>query len=126
MVTCPHQWEGDMRLHYCAVAFAALFLAGCGSITLPASGVTSDGIHFEGTTTASMKIGEFSVSGNGITCSGTYDPHDRAKRIEAKTTCTDGRTGTIYVVRNNDGLGGHGTVQFTDGTTGTFVFGKKK
>lgn len=115
------------RTSLLAVVPVIIALAGCGSITVPASGVDSKGVSYSGSTTASMSGGTFSVTGtDGVVCSGTYDPFNRSKRIEAKTTCTNGRKGTIYVVRNSDGMGGKGDAEFDDGTTGKFVFGKKK
>jgi hypothetical protein len=115
-----------MKLRNFAIIVALVALPSCGKVTVPAHGTRSDGIFMQGTTTASLKEGTFSVTGGGITCSGTYDPLNSSKRIEAKVTCTDGKIGVIYVVRDNNNLGGIGTAEFTDGTTGTFVFGENK
>jgi hypothetical protein len=116
-----------MKVRFSLVTILSTLLSAC-SATVPASGITSDGISFAGTTTASLtESGKFSVTGtNGVTCSGTYDAFDTSKRFKAPVSCTDGRTGEIDVVRNNDGRGGIGDVTFSDGTTGNFVFGETK
>jgi hypothetical protein len=106
-------------------ASAALLLAGCGSITVPASGITSTGEAFYGQATASLSEGKFQVTNAaGVVCSGNYDPLDRSRELTVPFTCTDGRSGTIHIVRNKDLMGGAGTGVFSDGTTGEFKFGK--
>lgn len=114
----------NLKLTIAAITSLAI-LSGCGSFTVPASGLLSDGTVLTGTTTAAASGGTFEVTGGGITCSGTYDAMSSAKRIQAPASCSDGRTGTLDIVRNADGLGGVATGTFSDGTTGEFVFGKK-
>ncbi|MCC2612641.1 hypothetical protein [Neorhizobium petrolearium] len=102
-------------------------LTGCGSITVPAAGVTSTGERFTGSATASMSAGTFEMTGtSGNRCNGTYDQFSTAKRLSVPFTCTGGQRGTIDLVRDNDLMGGEGTATFTDGTTAKIQFGKKR
>jgi hypothetical protein len=107
------------------VLAAAFILSGCGSISVPASGETSSGEVFFGQATASMSEGKFVVTNTaGIICSGNYDQFSKAREMVVTFTCTDGRTGTLNILRNPNLMGGAGTGTFSDGTTGNFRFGK--
>ncbi len=109
------------------IALVALPLVGCGSITEPAAGVTSDGERYTGTATASIDAGTFEVaSENGNKCSGTYDQFSTDRMLTVAFTCINGQAGTINIVRDPDLRGGEGIATFTDGTTGTFQFGRKR
>lgn len=100
-------------------------LVGCGSISVPASGSTSKGEKFYGQATASMSEGKFVVTNQaGVLCSGKYDQFSSKRQLIVPFTCTDGRKGTLDIMRNPDLMGGAGTGTFSDGTTGTFKFGK--
>lgn len=102
-----------------------LGLTGCGSVTVPASGVTSTGEKFTGSATASVSAGTFEMTGSsGAKCSGTYDQFSTVKRMTIPFTCSNGKRGTLEIIRNNDLRGGKGTASFSDGSTGNFVFGK--
>jgi len=107
-------------------ALAVLALAGCGSITVPVSGTLSTGTSFAGQVTANLNgKGTFEAIGaDGLYCSGTYDPFDRAETIVMPATCRDGRTAMVAATRNPDKVSGFGTISFNDGTTGDFKFGK--
>lgn len=109
-----------------APALVGLVLAGCGSITVPVSGALTTGTSFAGQVTANLNgKGTFEAIGaDGLYCSGTYDPFDRAETIVMPATCKDGRTATISATRNPDKVSGFGTITLSDGTTGTFKFGK--
>ena len=114
-----------MRYGTLAAVTALSALAGCGTITVPASGITSKGEKFYGQATASMSEGKFQVTNQtGVLCSGNYDPMSRARELDVSFTCTDGRTGTLHIVRNPNLMGGVGTGTFSDGTTGDFKFGR--
>lgn len=103
----------------------ALPLSACGSITVPASGTTSTGELFYGQAIATMSAGTFQVTNaQNVICSGNYDQFSKAKEFDIPFKCTDGRSGTIHIVRNDDLLSGGGTGVFSDGTTGEFKFGK--
>lgn len=109
------------------LAATAVLLGGCGSVVVPASGTTSTGEQFYGQATASLSEGKFEVTNAaGVICSGTYDQFSRARELSVPFTCTDGRSGTINIMRDKDLMGGVGTGLFADGTTGTFRFGKDK
>jgi hypothetical protein len=109
---------------FCALG-ATIILAGCGSITVPASGTTSKGEKFYGQATATISEGRFLVTNQtGVLCSGTYDPLSRERQLTVPFSCSDGRKGTLNILRNPDLMGGSGTGIFSDGTTGTFKFGK--
>lgn len=110
-----------------SIALALTMIAGgCGGgiMTVPASGELTTGERFEGSATAGLKIGTFSVTSAAATCTGSYDPLSRERRMILPVTCTDGRTGTIDVMRDRRLTSGEGTVTFIDGTTGTFRFGR--
>ncbi|MER9596673.1 MULTISPECIES: hypothetical protein [unclassified Mesorhizobium] len=108
-----------------AALSAALMLTGCGSVSVPASGSTSNGEKFYGQATASLSEGKFVVTNqSGVLCTGKYDQFSTARQLTVEFTCTDGRKGTIHILRNPDLMGGAGTGTFSDGTTATFKFGK--
>jgi hypothetical protein len=56
-------------------------------------------------------------------CSGAYDSLSLEKTITMPVLCSDGRKGIVIATRDSNGQAGHGTVQLTDGTKGTFIFG---
>jgi len=89
-------------------------------------GTSSDGRNWAGTYTASMSAGVFDMKSAGVNCKGSYDPADFAKRLRMTFTCSDGRTGSADVVRDNDAKGGSGTVTFSDGISGTLSYGDPK
>jgi hypothetical protein len=114
-----------MKIRNIAALCAGILVAGCGSITVPASGTTSKGEKFYGQATATISEGKFLVTDQaGILCSGTYDPLSRARQLTVPFSCSDGRKGTLNIMRDPDLMGGSGTGIFSDGTTGTFKFGK--
>lgn len=110
-----------------AAGAAMLTLAGCGTISVPASGITSSGEEFYGQATASVSEGKFEVINKiGVICSGIYDQFDTSRDLSVGFSCTDGRSGTINIHRDKDLMGGAGTATFSDGTTGKFKFGLDK
>ena len=113
-----------IQLMWCLVAPMAL--SGCGSITVPAAVKMDNGEAYVGTTTAALSGGTFQVSATSgsVTCSGTYDALDTNPVISAPVRCSDGRYGTITVVRNPDLRGGAGSVLLADGSSGSVAFGK--
>ncbi|WP_428925018.1 hypothetical protein [Marinibacterium sp. SX1] len=114
-------------LKFFAAAATALFLTGCGEVSVPAQATASDGTVFYGKATASMSGGKFFVTSNsGVTCSGTYDAFSREKRLYLPISCTDGRSGQMALVRDNDLMGGEGTAELSDGTTARVIFGDKR
>ncbi|QAS80173.1 hypothetical protein CO657_19780 [Rhizobium acidisoli] len=115
-----------MKLKMTLAVLAALALAGCGTVTLPAAVKMNDGQALMGTTTAAISGGIFQVSTpNGdISCSGNYDALDTRPMISAPVRCSDGRYGTINVLRSPDGMSGTGTVSLADGSKGNLAFGR--
>lgn len=111
------------------VIFAPLVLvvlSACGSITLPAAVKMNDGQALMGTTTAAFSGGTFQVATpkGDVTCSGNYDALDTRPVITAPVRCSDGRYGTITVLRAPDGMSGSGSVTLADGTQGSVAFGR--
>ena len=99
-----------------------LGLSGC-SYTAPV--VVNDGKNvLIGTTTASASGGNFKVSDNEVSCSGTYDAWDTSRTIQAQTDCSDGRTGTALITRDSTLSSGNGIIKMSDGKTATFLFGQ--
>lgn len=116
-----------MRIqHLCATACLA-FLAGCGSITLPAAVKMDNGQALTGTTTAAVSGGHFEVSapGGSLSCKGNYDALDTRPVLNTPVTCSDGRYGTITVIRTPDGMAGSGTVTLASGEKGAVGFGRE-
>lgn len=108
-------------------AMPLVFLAGCGSVTLPAAVKTSDGRSLVGTTTAAMSGGTFSVAtaDRKLTCSGTYDALDTSPTISVPVTCSDGRYAKAIVTRSPDGRSGYGNAVLSDGTIAVVAFGNR-
>lgn len=106
---------------------AMCLLSSCGSITLPAAVKMESGEALTGTTTAATSGGTFQVASptGNLNCSGNYDPFDTAPVISAPVRCSDGRYGTITVLRSPEGRSGVGTVALADGTTGRVAFGSR-
>ncbi|NEJ27606.1 hypothetical protein GR205_06405 [Rhizobium leguminosarum] len=105
---------------------AGLPLVGCGNITLPAAVKMNDGQALMGTTTAALSGGTFAVATpkGDTSCSGNYDALDTRPVISAPVRCSDGRYGTISVLRSPDGMSGTGTVTLADGSRGNIAFGR--
>ncbi|MGR9437942.1 hypothetical protein ACU8V1_23485 [Rhizobium leguminosarum] len=101
-------------------------LSACGSITLPAAVKMNDGQALMGTTTAAVSGGTFQVATpkGDVACSGNYDALDSRPVITAPVRCSDGRYGTITVLRAPDGMSGSGSVTLADGTQGSVAFGR--
>ncbi|MBB4103578.1 hypothetical protein GGQ66_002136 [Rhizobium borbori] len=104
----------------------SLALQSCGSITVPAAVKMDSGEAYVGTTTAAISGGTFQVTATSgvVTCSGTYDAFDTNPVISAPVRCSDGRYGTITVLRNPDMRGGSGTVTLANGSHGRVAFGR--
>jgi hypothetical protein len=105
---------------------ALTLLAGCN--TLENQYVNATGKHGSGQTTfsATMSNGKFSIADKGVTCSGTFDSW-QAATIVFPVACTDGRRGSVTMTRptaNYSQVAGEGTMEFTDGSTKRFVFGR--
>lgn len=111
-----------------SIAAACLLLAGCGSISVPASGVTATGQSFTGSATVKINgEGVFElVSIAGVKCGGAYNAMDKSPAMSITFSCSDGRTGTADVIRNPDGMSGSGSGVLSDGETITFRFGEPK
>ncbi|MCX5513442.1 hypothetical protein C3941_23670 [Kaistia algarum] len=107
------------------VALASLF--GCGTvITVPTIVKMPDGSVLRGTSSATMTVGQFSVTNaeNTLTCSGTYNPMDASHVITVPLSCSDGRTGTAKITRTLSGMAGSGTATMSDGTIANVAFGE--
>lgn len=112
----------DCRALYFALP---LLLASCGSITLPAAVRLENGEALIGTTTAAVSGGTFTVNNTvgSIGCSGSYDALDTRPVLSTAFKCSDGRYGTLTVLRTPDGRGGSGSVVLSDGQQGRVAFG---
>ncbi|ACI57409.1 hypothetical protein Rleg2_4147 [Rhizobium leguminosarum bv. trifolii WSM2304] len=115
-----------MKLRVVLGLLSTLSLVGCGTITLPAAVKMNDGQALVGTTTAALSGGTFQVATpkGDISCSGNYDALDTRPVISAPVRCSDGRYGTITVLRSPDGMSGTGTVTLADGSNGNLAFGR--
>ena len=99
-------------------------LSACGSVEVPVAGQLDNGEAFEGYARASMQEGIFMVtSTGGYSCKGEYDQFSRAKRLYLNLACSNGLTGDASIIRDNDLLGGQGTVELSNGQRGTIVYG---
>lgn len=86
-----------------------------------------DGQALTGTTTAAVSGGHFEVSAPGgtLTCKGNYDALDTRPVMTTPVTCSDGRYGTVTVIRTPDGMAGTGTVTLASGERGSVGFGRE-
>lgn len=94
-----------------------LILTSCGSVSIPASGSTSDGVRWTGYFT----LEEFQIAGGSTICKGK-PPMGFAKVQTATFECNDGRTGTVTTTRQGM-TGGIADVIFSNGLTGQFTYG---
>lgn len=99
---------------YLSALVMTAVLTACGSISIPTSGVTSDGKDWSGYFT----IEEFTLSDGKVICKGAT-PKGAAKVKQASFSCDDGRTGVAETNRTSPS---HGfvDVEFSDGVTGKF------
>ena len=100
-------------------------LAGCNMIQNKY--VDSTGMHGSGTTTfgAMQEDGKFSITDEKATCRGVFEWKNPTAVFPVQ--CTDGKNGTVTMTRptaNASQIAGEGTIEFTDGATKRFVFGK--
>lgn len=98
-------------------------LSAC-AITEPVEVITDQGEVLQGSATAALSGGRFSVSNGRLTCGGTYDALDTSPTIVIPASCSDGRTGTITAHREPNGTSGSGTISLSDGSRATFAFGQ--
>lgn len=115
-----------MRIQHLPAIAGLAMLASCGSITLPAAVKMDDGQALTGTTTAAVSGGHFEVAAPGGTlrCQGNYDALDTRPVLTTPVTCSDGRYGTVTVIRTPDGMAGAGTVSLASGERGSVGFGR--
>lgn len=67
--------------------------------------------------------GTFYVSGHNVVCQGSYNQLIDSKTISMPVSCSDGRTGIVRATRDT-AFSGSGTVRFSDGYTGDFLYGE--
>jgi hypothetical protein len=113
---------GDQVMRALGIVAMAAALSGC-SVTVPVAVISKDGQILRGTTTASLAGGEFHATDGKLTCGGTYDVNSGSITLNAKVTCSDGRTGFVIATRDRGGQSGSGRVRLSDGTEADFVFG---
>jgi hypothetical protein len=99
------------------LALGLIGLSACGTVSLPATGVTNDGKNWTGYFTTK----EFVLTDGAVKCTGTT-PMGTAKQQTATFECDDGRTGTAVTNRTKL-TGGTVNVSFSDGRTGSFNYG---
>jgi clan AA aspartic protease (TIGR02281 family) len=95
------------------------------SITVPVTVVMQGGDVFRGSSTATTTGGSFSVADGNDICAGNYDSTNTSRVLTSPVRCSDGRIGTVTANRDRDGRSGAGTVLFTNGDQGYFVFGSR-
>lgn len=101
------------------------FLSACGGVfTVPVEVKTSKGQILRGTAVATAQAGTFEVAnGEGLTCSGTYDPQSLERTLEVALNCSDGRHGKANIQRDSTLANGIGQGKFSDGTEFEVEFG---
>lgn len=110
-----------------SILVAALgIIAGCN--TVENRYIDATGVHGRGQTTfgATQEDGKFSISDSSSTCAGSF-PHWRNATVVFPVSCTDGRSGTVTMTRpmtNASMVAGEGTIQFNNGTSKRFMFGR--
>lgn len=106
---------------------ALIALSSCN--TIENQYVDATGKHGSGQTTfgVTQENGKFSISDSGVTCSGAF-PNWRNATVVFPVRCSDGKSGSVTMTRpttNASMVAGEGTIQFTNGETKRFVFGRK-
>lgn len=94
-----------------------ILLGACSSISIPVSGITSDGQEWTGYFT----IKEFTLAGDNTICIGKT-PKSIKKENEITFECEDGRSG-IAKTKRTSLSGGIAKILLSDGTTGNFTYG---
>ena len=107
----------SVKLKYFGALAMIALLTACASLSIPASGVTSDGKGWSGYFT----LQEFTLSDGEVICKGAT-PMGTAKVQKATFSCNDGRTGVVETNRTSMS-GGVADVEFSDGLTGRFKYG---
>ena len=92
-------------------------LAGCASVSIPASGVSSDGAKWSGY----FDMKQFTLSSKDTVCSGK--PSMGFGKVNTHSfTCDNGLTGQATTTRTSM-TGGVGEIVFDNGVTGTLTYG---
>jgi hypothetical protein len=99
------------------IASTCLSLVGCAAISIPASGVTSDGVEWAG----HFDTSQFTFASEDTICTGK--PSMGMGRVNThQFKCDDGRSGQV-TTRRTSMTGGVGEIVFNDGLTGTLTYG---
>lgn len=107
-----------------AVAAASTALVGCSSAKVTyvdERGAYGKGIMAGGF--ASMNSGRFSITDEGITCSGNYASWDKGD-LKFPVWCTDGASGTVNIARV-EGIPSNGTLHLSTGVARSLVLAGK-
>lgn len=106
-----------------SAVFASGFLTAC-AVTEPVEVITDKGEVLQGTATAALSGGNFSVTDGRLTCGGVYNALDMSPTIVIPASCSDGRKAVITATRDPSGTSGSGTISLSDGGRATFAFGQ--
>lgn len=106
-----------MKSMYKFALIGVLAVAGCSTVSIPISGVSSDGNTWSGYFTTK----EFQLSSGNVICSGKPNL-GWGKTNTHSFTCSDGRSGTATTTRTSM-RGGEGDVNFSDGSTAKLTYG---
>lgn len=99
------------------IAAACIGLSGCASVSIPASGVSSDGVKWAGY----FDFKQFNISSQDTICSGK--PSMGMGKVNTHNfTCDNGRSGQVITTRTSM-TGGIGEIRFDNGVTGTIKYG---
>jgi hypothetical protein len=118
--------SGDSALKKRFGALVFLFLASCGSISLPVVGKLSNGETAQGSVVVDMgtKVGQFDMATlSGLRCEGRYNAEMSISTITIPVKCNNGRKGVVIATRDASGIAGTAQGKLDNGMTGRFLFG---
>ena len=99
------------------IAATCISLAGCASVSIPASGVSSDGAKWSGY----FDFKQFTFSSADTVCSGK--PSMGTGKVNTHYfICDNGVSGQVITTRTSM-TGGVGDIKFDNGVTGTLKYG---
>lgn len=107
-----------------SVAAISLLLSGCGTTSVPVTGVASHGERYKGVATGTVNSSRFTMTGStGLRCGGNYSRFTAGPSLAIAFRCSNGTTGQIDLIRGDDMLSGAGEARFSDGTSAQMTFG---
>jgi hypothetical protein len=90
---------------------------------VPLLALTLDDRRFYGESFVDRGTGRFVIGDDQLLCQGRYDALNPAPVLDLGFDCGNDVTGIAHVVREDNGLAGHGRFVLSDGTRGALFVG---